>query len=192
MSFWPLDLGSGIGFFRSCIWVPWSQNKILIVSFLGIKNDKNSLICEKNFYLFKKWKYRKFVIFWIFEKGKTMTVFSPLVPVVGSGIRDQLSHAGCGKIRIKLRIPNTGKYCYWYRYSTVVCLGFRIRGRIQIHRIHMFLGLLDPDPDPQVRGMDPDPDPDPDPSIIIQKWLEKPWFLIFCDYFCLLIFGKMM
>ncbi len=36
---------------------------------------------------------------------------------------------------------------------------------IRIHRIHMFLGLLDPDPDPLVRGMDPDPDP----SIIMQK-----------------------
>ncbi len=43
--------------------------------------------------------------------------------------------------------------------------------RIRIHRIHMFLGLLDPDPDPLVRGMDPDPalDPNPDPSIIMQK-----------------------
>jgi hypothetical protein len=43
--------------------------------------------------------------------------------------------------------------------------------RIRIHRIHMFLGLLDPDPDPLVRGMDPDSDldPDPDPSIIMQK-----------------------
>jgi hypothetical protein len=39
--------------------------------------------------------------------------------------------------------------------------------RIQIHRIHMFLGL--PDPDPLVRGMDPDPALDPDPSIIMQK-----------------------
>ncbi len=29
--------------------------------------------------------------------------------------------------------------------------------RIRIHRIHMFLGHLDPDP--LVRGMDPDPDP---------------------------------
>jgi hypothetical protein len=40
--------------------------------------------------------------------------------------------------------------------------------RIRIHRIHTFLGLLDPDPDPLVRGMDPDPDAalDPDPSII--------------------------
>ncbi len=37
--------------------------------------------------------------------------------------------------------------------------------RIRIHRIHMFLGLLDPDPDPLVRGMDPDPDP----YIIMQK-----------------------
>jgi hypothetical protein len=39
----------------------------------------------------------------------------------------------------------------------------RIRIRIQIHRIHMFLGLLDPAP--LVRGMDPDPDP----SITKQK-----------------------
>jgi hypothetical protein len=43
--------------------------------------------------------------------------------------------------------------------------------RIRIHRIHVFLGLLDPDP--LVRGLDPDPDPaldpEPDPSIIMQK-----------------------
>ena len=49
----------------------------------------------------------------------------------------------------------------------------RIRIPVRIHRIHMFLGLLDPDPDPLVRGMDPDPDPaldpDLDPSIIMQK-----------------------
>ncbi len=38
-----------------------------------------------------------------------------------------------------------------------------LRIRIRIHRIHMFLGLLDPDPDPLVRGMDPDH------SIIKQK-----------------------
>ncbi len=38
--------------------------------------------------------------------------------------------------------------------------------RIRIHRIHMFLGLLDPDPDPLVRGMDPDPALDSDPSIV--------------------------
>ncbi len=36
---------------------------------------------------------------------------------------------------------------------------------IRIHRIHMFLGLLDPDP--LFKGMDPDTDPDP--SIIKQK-----------------------
>jgi hypothetical protein len=36
-----------------------------------------------------------------------------------------------------------------------------IQIRIQIPRIHVFLGLLDPDPDPFVRGMDPDPDLDP-------------------------------
>jgi hypothetical protein len=43
----------------------------------------------------------------------------------------------------------------------------QIRIRIRIHRIQVFLGLLDPDP---VRGMDPDPDSAPDPSIITQKW----------------------
>ena len=44
-----------------------------------------------------------------------------------------------------------------------------LRIRIQIPRIHVFLGLLDPDPDLLVRGMDPDPDPDLDPSNIKQK-----------------------
>ncbi len=44
----------------------------------------------------------------------------------------------------------------------------RILIRIRIHRIHMFLGHLDPDP--LVGSMDPDPDPalDPDPSLIKQ------------------------
>ncbi len=36
-------------------------------------------------------------------------------------------------------------------------LGIRIRNRIWIRRIRMFLGL--PDPDPLVGGMDPDLDP---------------------------------
>ncbi len=42
---------------------------------------------------------------------------------------------------------------------------------IRIHRIHMFLGLLDPDPDPDplIRGIDPDQDTAPDPSMIKQK-----------------------
>ncbi len=44
-------------------------------------------------------------------------------------------------------------------------LRIRIRIRILIHRIHMFLGLLDPDP--PVRGIDPDSDLDP--SIAKQK-----------------------
>ncbi len=35
----------------------------------------------------------------------------------------------------------------------------RIWIRIQIHRNHMFLSLLDSDPDPLVSDMDPDPDP---------------------------------
>jgi hypothetical protein len=40
-----------------------------------------------------------------------------------------------------------------------------LRIRIQIRRIRMFLGLLDPDPDPLVKGMDPNADP----STIKQK-----------------------
>ncbi len=43
-----------------------------------------------------------------------------------------------------------------YRYPPVL--------RVRIHRIRMFLGLLDPDP--LVRGTDPAQDPAPDPSII--------------------------
>jgi hypothetical protein len=38
---------------------------------------------------------------------------------------------------------------------SVLRIGIRIQ--IQIYRIHMFLGLLDPDPDPLVTSMDPDP-----------------------------------
>ncbi len=59
----------------------------------------------------------------------------------------------------------------------------RIRLRI---RIHMFLGL--PDLDPLVRGMDPDPDP----CIIKHKKYEKPWFLLFCDFFWTFYLWKMM
>ncbi len=40
----------------------------------------------------------------------------------------------------------------------------RIRIRIRIHRIHMFLGL--PNLDLLVRDMDPDPALDPDPFIM--------------------------
>jgi hypothetical protein len=46
--------------------------------------------------------------------------------------------------------------------------------RIRIHRLHMFLGLLDPDP--LVKGMDPDPlvkGMDPDPSILISFIKQK-------------------
>jgi hypothetical protein len=49
--------------------------------------------------------------------------------------------------------------------------------RIGIHRIHMFLSLLDPDPDPLVRGMDLEPDPNP--SIIQQKKQENRDFYCF-------------
>ena len=57
-----------------------------------------------------------------------------------------------------------------------------LRIRIRIHRIHVFLGLLDPDP--LVSAMDPDP------SIIMQKSKEKPWFHLFSDSFWLFIFEK--
>jgi hypothetical protein len=43
--------------------------------------------------------------------------------------------------------------------------------RIRIHRIHMFLALLNPDP-----------------SIIKQK----PWFLLFCDFFSTFYLWKVM
>jgi hypothetical protein len=43
--------------------------------------------------------------------------------------------------------------------------------RIRIHRIHVFLGFLDPDP--LVRGMDPDPDQDPNPSISTKNSKEN-------------------
>jgi hypothetical protein len=49
--------------------------------------------------------------------------------------------------------------------TAVLRIWIRIRIRIQIPRIHVFLGLLDPDP--LVRGMDPDLDLDP--SNIKQK-----------------------
>jgi hypothetical protein len=51
-------------------------------------------------------------------------------------------------------------------FKAVLRIRIRIRIRNRIHRIHMFLGLLDPDPEPLVRYMDPDPDP----SINKQKW----------------------
>ena len=46
-----------------------------------------------------------------------------------------------------------------------VVLGIRIRIRIRIHRIHIFLSLLDPHLDP----LDTSTDPDLDLSIIKQK-----------------------
>ncbi len=52
--------------------------------------------------------------------------------------------------------------------KTVLRIRIQIN-QIRIHRIHMFLGLLDPDPDPLVRGMDLDPDPAPDPDLSIPK-----------------------
>ncbi len=62
-----------------------------------------------------------------------------------------------------LMLDALGKYYLLYfvveKYTEkLVCkLELRIWVQIRIHRIHMFLGLLDPDPDPLVRGLDPDP-----------------------------------
>jgi hypothetical protein len=67
--------------------------------------------------------------------------------------------------------------------------------RIRIHRIPMFLGLLDPGPDPLVRGMDPDPDPAPDldsdPSIIMPKIVRNLDSYYF-DYFLTFYHWKLM
>jgi hypothetical protein len=52
--------------------------------------------------------------------------------------------------------------------------------RIRIHRIHMFLGLLDPDP--LVRDMDPDLALVPDPSIILSRNSKKN-----LDFYCFVI-----
>ncbi len=57
-------------------------------------------------------------------------------------------------------------------------LRIRIRIQIRIHRIQMFLGLLDPAPFP-------------DPSIIKQKNSKKNLnFLLSCDFFLTFIFEK--
>ncbi len=51
---------------------------------------------------------------------------------------------------------------------------------------YVFLGL--PVPDPLVTSIDLAPDP----SIIMQKKWEKPWFLLFCDFFMTFSSWKMM
>ena len=89
--------------------------------------------------------------------------------------------------------------CWWrtgnvYRTCTTQCrstcgsyLKFTpvLRIRIRIHRIHMFLGLLDPDPDPLVRGMNPAPDPDP--SILSKNSKKNLDFYCFVTSFWLFI-----
>jgi hypothetical protein len=74
-------------------------------------------------------------------------------------IRVYIVEVGAGPVKSKRTVK---KMC-----NTVIFLfDFAVlRIRIRIHRIHTFLGLLDPNPDPLVRGMDPDLDP----SIIMQK-----------------------
>ncbi len=61
---------------------------------------------------------------------------------------------------------------------------FRIRIRIRIHGIHLFLDLLNPDP--LARGMDPDPDP----SIIKQKYKKSIGSYYFVTSFGLFILEK--
>ncbi len=53
----------------------------------------------------------------------------------------------------------------------------RFRIRIRIRRIRIFLVAGSRFGDPLVRFMNPDP------SIHKQKKSEKPWFLLFCDFF---------
>jgi hypothetical protein len=68
-----------------------------------------------------------------------------------------------------------------YNYILKLVPLFRAVVRIRIHRIRMFLGLLDPDPDPDPldRGMDPDldpalaPVPDPAPALDQAKIVRK-------------------
>jgi hypothetical protein len=63
--------------------------------------------------------------------------------------------------------------------SVVLRLSVKAVLRIRIHRIHVFLGLLDPDL--LVRGMDPDPGLDP--SIIKQNSKENLDFYCFVTSF---------
>ncbi len=79
---------------------------------------------------------------------------------------DTIIEVTVGSTRIQSKISTQHKFRAIGHLSKPV---LRIQIRIRIHRIHVFLGLLDPDP--LVRGMDPDPDPapDPDPSVIMQK-----------------------
>jgi hypothetical protein len=55
------------------------------------------------------------------------------------------------------------------------CCWFRIYADPDTPNITVQSSVADPDPFQR--------DPDPDPSIIKQKWQEKPWFLLFCDFF---------
>jgi hypothetical protein len=85
---------------------------------------------------------------------KGLQLFLPLSPTpsfphLGN---NGLNQSGVQNVRYAIQIVDN-----YSRKDPVL----RIRIRIRIHRIHVFLGLLDPDP--LVRCMDPDP------SIIKQK-----------------------
>jgi hypothetical protein len=53
------------------------------------------------------------------------------------------------------------------------------------HRIHIFLGLLDPGPDPLVRNMDPDPGLalDLDPSNVSKYCKKNHDFYLFMTFY---------
>ncbi len=80
---------------------------------------------------------------------------------------DPLTRLNPDPIRIRIRNPAANSVARSKQAFTATLgenhghLGtFHAVLRIRIHRIHMFLGLLDPDPDPAS---------DPDPSLIKQK-----------------------
>ncbi len=92
---------------------------------------------------------------------------SPLLPQTSRHQQTRRSQRWTAWRKKKSWMIQTGTYRYPPLVSPVLLI------RIRIHRIHMFLGLLDPDTDPSVRGKDPNLDPDPlvrgmDPRIQIR------------------------
>jgi hypothetical protein len=62
-----------------------------------------------------------------------------------------------GILNFRIRIKNTFENAASGSRFVVYEKKIRIRNRIRILRIRIFLGLSDPNPDPLVRGTDPDP-----------------------------------
>ncbi len=85
---------------------------------------------------------------------------------------DFLTNYGSGSTSQKVTVPMLPVPVPQHWLHSIFMFGdffsvLRIRIRIRVHRIYMFLGLLDPDP--SVRGMDPEPNLDLDPSITKPK-----------------------